>query len=729
VNPGERLAAWTWDRGRFIAAVLAAVTALAAWQATRVGVDNSLAVWFVEDDPQLAAYTRFQAQFGNDEVVVVALEEPSGVLVDPGLARLGRAARALRAVDGVSAVLTVDARHFEHAPEDNEVRRRLLAGDALRGGLVSADGTTAALIVRMAAAGAIDKERDAILARIDAALAEAGAPARKAGIGVLFAALNRLSIVDSSVLFCGAFALMFLLLWAILGRALAALAVLGVGGTAALWTLGLYGAAGRSMNMVTSVMPAAVLVVGIAESVHVLLNAATLPAGMRPREKAIASMGFMLKPCALNVLTSAAGFASLAFAPMPAIRDLGLFAAAGLAGCLVLTVAAGSLALHRPQLAPAPGRLALLARCAMSLAAAGTRHPAATLAAVACVTLAAALAASRIEVDTFTLQHLDPSHPVRRDAEAIEARLGPYIPLDFIVRRTDGRVDGELLEAVERWQRAAAGVPGSGRSRSLADDFRAAAGPGPMDAARLAGFLSGYRDSVPAMLDRRLGEDGAVRVTFALRNMSANDAAAAVRAIAAEARLPEGTQAAATGYVPVYVRMVEHIVRSQVAGFALAFATVFGVVALAFRPLGLAALALPANLLPLLAVFAAMGVAGIRLDVATATVASVVLGLVVDDTVHLLHRLRCDLGRTGDPAVAIRETASHAGGAILATALVVGLGFAAFGLAEIRSVAHFGLLIAVAVAASAIVDLLVIPALVTLLAARARRLSRLEART
>ena len=53
MSAGARLAGWIWDRSRFVAGAVAVVTALAAWEATRVGVDNSLAVWFVEDDPQL----------------------------------------------------------------------------------------------------------------------------------------------------------------------------------------------------------------------------------------------------------------------------------------------------------------------------------------------------------------------------------------------------------------------------------------------------------------------------------------------------------------------------------------------------------------------------------------------------------------------------------------------------------------------------------------------------
>ena len=66
----------------------------------------------------------------------------------------------------------------------------------------------------------------------------------------------------------------------------------------------------------------------------------------------------------------------------------------------------------------------------------------------------------------------------------------------------------------------------------------------------------------------------------------------------------------------------------------------FGLLALLFRSIRVAALAVPANLLPVLFVLGLMGVLGIRLDVATVTIAAIVLGLVVDDTVQFLYRFR-----------------------------------------------------------------------------------------
>ena len=704
MNATERVAAWAWDRRHWLAIVCALITLAAAWQAAKVGVDNSLRIWFLDDDPHLVAYRSYQERFGNDEVVLVAFSDPEGMAGGAGLQLLRRAETLLGAVRGVAGVISM-AGYADAAwqqaelqsalsggpaahPTDEEMRRRILEDRALRDRLISRDGTTAAIVVRLQSGD--DSQRDVVLGDIERSLAKLGKPHHLAGIGVLYVALNRLSVVDAFVLFCGAVAVMFALLCLVYRRVAPALVTLGVATAAMLWTMGLYGAAGRNLNMVTSAMPTLILVVGVAEMVHILLHSAGLPQPAARREKAIAVISHMLRPCLLNIITSAAGFAALATSPLPAVRELGIFTAAGLLGCLVLTVIGATFALASARCEPRAGQQSWMRQIAARLCELGIRRPALTLAVAAATTLAAGVVASRVVVDTFTLEFLVPDHPVRRDSEFIEAHLAPYVPMDFLVRAADGAVRPQLIEAIERWQRAGERLPGVGWSRSPAD--------APHD----------------AQLDPRVGADGALRVTFSVRMQSSKGVARTMRTLLDEARLPPGASVQPAGYLPLYVRMIDYVVDSQVSGFAVAFITVFGVIALAFRSAKMAALAVPSNLLPLVFILGAMGAAGIRLDAATVTIATVVLGLVVDDTVHFLHRLRAALEHHADPATALRETVDSAGHAILTTALVMTLGFAVFAFSEIRSLVYFGLLIALAMATSVITDLLLIPALVML---------------
>lgn len=104
MNGAERIVERIWNRRDLLALACLALTLAAGWQVGRLGVDNSLEVWFVEDDPALVSYRRFQDTYGNDEAVVIAFHEPDGIVTERGMKLIGRARAALLEVDGVASV-------------------------------------------------------------------------------------------------------------------------------------------------------------------------------------------------------------------------------------------------------------------------------------------------------------------------------------------------------------------------------------------------------------------------------------------------------------------------------------------------------------------------------------------------------------------------------------------------------------------------------------------------
>ena len=91
------------------------------------------------------------------------------------------------------------------------------------------------------------------------------------------------------------------------------------------------------------------------------------------------------------------------------------------------------------------------------------------------------------------------------------------------------------------------------------------------------------------------------------------------------------------GYGRLFADQVDLLVTGQVNSFAGAFVQIFLLMALLWRSLGAAAVCLVPNVAPLYFIFALMGAVGIHLDMATVMIAGVVLGITVDDTIHLYH--------------------------------------------------------------------------------------------
>jgi predicted RND superfamily exporter protein len=180
--------------------------------------------------------------------------------------------------------------------------------------------------------------------------------------------------------------------------------------------------------------------------------------------------------------------------------------------------------------------------------------------------------------------------------------------------------------------------------------------------------------------------------------------------------LPDGWQSDITGPVKVYYHMVDEVQSTQLRSFATAAVVVFGLVALFFGSLSWAVAAMIPTVLPVLATLGAMGAWGIYLDMGTAMVAAVVLGIAIDDTVHLLvqYKRRRNAGR--DAASSMREAALHVGRAVVTTSIALALGFFVLTLSSWASVASFGFLSGIAILGAMIADLIVLPALVLAIA-------------
>jgi predicted RND superfamily exporter protein len=147
------------------------------------------------------------------------------------------------------------------------------------------------------------------------------------------------------------------------------------------------------------------------------------------------------------------------------------------------------------------------------------------------------------------------------------------------------------------------------------------------------------------------------------------------------------------------------------------------------RSLGWALVAMVPNLVPVVLTLAWMALAGVPLDVVTVMIASITLGIVVDDTVHLLHGFQRARGEGLAPGAAMGEALARSGHALVFTALVLSLGFATLALSEFRPTARFGELTAVTIAVALAAELLLLPALVHALAPflEAKALAREEA--
>jgi predicted RND superfamily exporter protein len=165
------------------------------------------------------------------------------------------------------------------------------------------------------------------------------------------------------------------------------------------------------------------------------------------------------------------------------------------------------------------------------------------------------------------------------------------------------------------------------------------------------------------------------------------------------------------------VRMHEFeygLVTTQIASYAASFVMVFGSILIGLRSARLTVLSIPPNILPTLGVFATMGAFHLSLNVATVMVASISLGIAVDNTVHLLanyRRLRLD---STDTARAIVDTLVDVGPACIVTTVTACIGFFTLAVSVFIPIANFGTLSGIAMLVALAADLVLVPSILAI---------------
>ena len=736
---------WMAMRWPALALLLAALAAGLPFAARALVPDNSLRVWFVDGDPALAAYHAFHDAFGNDEVLLIGYRPPGGALQPDALDRLDTLAARLGRVPGVDGVYSAANAEdmvrtgfaWEVAPlrqhvlgeafgDDGDVADALLASPLTRDRFVSADGQTALVWVQMESAPDFDARRGGIVAAVRAEAGRTLGPgaAHLGGVGVIYAALNAATQRDFGVFMGACTALLFVLIGLAFGRVGPAAFALGAVGAAVVLTLAVAGLAGQPLNAVTVVIPTLVVVLGVAGAVHVL-NQHAVAARAHPdfSRTALAAEALhrTVRPCLYAALTTAAGFLALVPAPVTALRSFGALAAVGIAAAFACTFVLGAAVL--PHLDASRYRLAAADRIERGLEwlfAAVWDRPGRWAAAMAGLVALCLAGAAQMRADTYTLGYLPRGDAAVQDHAFLEAHWGAYASVDLLVRPADGRDlrDPDVLMASRAFAAAVAAEP----------EIRAAFGLHTL-LARYSEVRLGDEDAVfgrpdeiravVAQLERHHSADlrrlatpdyrtGRLLLTGTM--MSARDLGRLLQRIDQIAAEHFGglAEVEPAGYPPLYVRIVERVTTAQATSFWTALALVFGLLAVFLRDLRLALVAMPANLFPVLVVFGTMGGLGIPLDVATATVAAIVLGIAVDDTIHLLVHIRAGLPHHG-PREALLGAARGAGRSVVVTSAVLALGFSVLLFASVQTVFAFGLLTALAALGALVGDLVLLP--------------------
>jgi predicted RND superfamily exporter protein len=170
-----------------------------------------------------------------------------------------------------------------------------------------------------------------------------------------------------------------------------------------------------------------------------------------------------------------------------------------------------------------------------------------------------------------------------------------------------------------------------------------------------------------------------------------------------------------TGFFVLLAQLVDRMLADQWLTFGIAAGGIFALLALCFRSLLLAAVALVPNALPIFVVLGLLGWTGTPVNMGTAMIAAVSMGLSVDSSIHYIVAFRRRLA-AGGTAAALGDAHQTAGRAMIFSTLALVVGFLALTTSGFMPTVSFGWFSCLTLAGGLLGNLVVLPVLLALLA-------------
>ena len=158
--------------------------------------------------------------------------------------------------------------------------------------------------------------------------------------------------------------------------------------------------------------------------------------------------------------------------------------------------------------------------------------------------------------------------------------------------------------------------------------------------------------------------------------------------------------------------MLQSLYRSQILTMGAVFVAIGLMFMALFRSVQLSIIAIIPTMLAASMVLGTMGLIGIPLDIMTVTIAAIVVGIGVDDTIHYVHRFREEFVVDRNYIATMYRCHGSIGKAMFYTSVVIIVGFSILSLSNFNPSIYFGLLTGAAMFAALMGALLLLPQLI-----------------
>lgn len=780
----DQFGLWVLRRRYWILFFVAMTTFAATIQVARMPIQTSLLESFLQDPAEYNRYVERTKQYGgdSDDLIYVATDEGDDLFTPETLSAIRKVSRSLEELPDVQEVTslvdaywvrtrgqltsrevinrTIARRQLaagklrlkasqlgidKYWPEDPEkqakvdmdqLRSAVLSDERTAGLLVSSDGTTQIMVVKLVSAN--DMPPDAQM-QLKQSLTER---VREGGLGrdgiytagMIISQGWMYEEVGQAlrVLFPIGLIVICLTVYALFQRLSVVVVTAVIGLIAIIWAIAAASLVFGKLSVLVAAAPLVIMVISTSDVIHLATAYRNeLASGLSRDDALFKVMREVGGACLLTSITTFIGFMSLMAIPAPSTRHLALAASIGVAGALLLAITLVPIAFS--FLPPLPvhhdARLLQVSNGVMRSFVAVCQHvslrfswPIIVICSLLLVGGVASLSMMHVDIDYA--RRFRKNHPLRTSMEFFSKKLSGSTNIEVFVTNPDSSVlEPDCLRGIARFEDQVAKIPEVTAVHSismlfrLSDQvlrFRTEDGL-PRNLTMAEACVDVYRDIDPERLASMLTADAhQTRIAVQLNVsgfLAITDVAQEVDKIAQES-FPDSIRVETSGSYPIIGHVVRKMVRSQLIGLATCFVSISIIMAFGLHSVKTALLAQFPNMLPAALILAFLALTLSVVDIDMLGLPTVALGLAVDDTIHFLHRYQIEVAKTNDRRQALNQTFKFTGQAVLQTTVILCLGLLPFALGSFLTIWMLGTYLVTTLLLAVLADLLLLPAMI-----------------
>jgi predicted RND superfamily exporter protein len=682
--------------------------------------DRSIHSFFDKNDPRFLTYNQVQREFDGDTLCLAVYPDPE-LLTPAGIARLEAFTQDLARVPGVIKAQSIAnlprpggrpgtiGKLFALPNQDHaKLREEILATDFFLDQFISRDGQTAVcilLIEEPAIASGLFTQSLRELRQLCQAKSGhiVGAPVM---INDVYDYLEQ----DSWILTNVSTWAMILVIVALFRRVRWLVVPIAVVQTSLIWMRAMMYFLQIQLSLTGAMTTAMITVIGITSAIHVAVRFREI-AFQEPDVIAAlrTTLTHSLPPIFWACATTAIGFGALAISQVAPVRSFGLVMAAAsmmvFIAIILLMPGAILIARHLFNVVPRPtiGESHLADGLHWVVSFVGRHAWFTTLATLAVLAIAGA-GLFRLDVETDFTKNFKESSSILKDYRFVEDRLGGAGLVDIVIDPPTDWHAG-FLDQLRSCQNRLRDIDGVVKVTSLVDM---------LDLVRATKLMTNLVRNAPPPEARQFWNPKTNRWRIVLRvkeQQTTDGKAKLLSSIEQVATDSFGPSTKVTGLYLLLVYLIDSLLSDQYAALFLSCIGNLAMMTIAFGGPRAGLIAFLPNIIPLVFTLGLMGWLGLKINVATAMIQSISMGIAVDFSIHYLYRYWHERKQGIDFYQSLARTHHHAGKAMVFADIALTLGFGILTLSHFLPTIQFGLLVSLAMLGGLVGNLVMLPVL------------------